>query len=102
MAVGVIITPMLVLTREIVAADKCGTSGGTYDYLRAICDMTGGTYVPFVETYGPLVWVGALLCLKLAAVVLFAFWTPAFLTRLRLSSRIPFLARIPFLTRSGS
>ena len=97
LAAGVIITPMLVLTREVLAADKCVAKGGAYDYLRAVCDMTGGTYVRFAESYGPLVWIGALLFLKLTAIMLFAFWTPAFLTRI--PSRVPFLARIPFLKR---
>jgi hypothetical protein len=75
----------------MVAADKCVANGGSYDYLRALCDMTGGTYVPFAEHYGPLVWVGVLLCLKLTAIILFAFWTPPFLKSLH--ARIPFLKR---------
>src|SRR3954470_8635543 len=85
---GLVVTPIIVLAREMVAADKCVARGGTYDYLRALCDMTGGSYVPFVDNYGPLVWVAALLFLKVTAVTLFAFWTPSFQ-----------LPRIPFLRR---
>ena len=96
MGVGVVIIPIAVLTREIVAADKCVAKGGAYDYLRALCDMTGGTYVPFAESHGPLVWVGALLFLKLSAITLLAFWTPPFLTR------IPGVSRILFVKPSSS
>ena len=64
---GLALTPLLVLTREFIAAGHCVTAGGSYDYLRALCFMSG-TRAAGAGLHSPLAWVSLLFVAKLGAI----------------------------------
>lgn len=67
---GLALAPALALVREIVAADKCVAAGGSYDYLRALCYMSG-VRGPGSAMQNPLAWIGLLFFAKVGAVFIF-------------------------------
>ena len=82
---GLAAAPGLTFTREGVAANDCRIAGGEYDYLRAVCDMTGfHEYVPFVTRHTGLMWY----TLALALVFLSGIVIES-LPRLRMYARLP-------------
>ena len=74
-AAGLVLTPSLVVLREILAARSCAAAGGGYDFLRALCFMPGSQEAAST-LHNPLLWVGVFLVAKVTAVVMFGFRNP--------------------------
>ena len=74
-AAGLVLTPSLVVLREVLAARGCSAGGGSYDFLRALCYMPG-SHQAASASHNPLVWVAFFLVAKVTAIVMFTFRNP--------------------------